>query len=473
MPTATTTTTITGPSPHPTVHKPNKVTSSPSATLSALIDRAGRAFVNHDHYLSQSLVDSAFTLLPSPLSLPDALDDHRKTWDIFRITLEAHVYASSSAAEGVPEYLKEVMLQSPHALMTRMYQRSLTLFTPADGSSKSVAIANVVYIPPSVINTLVYASLKVNCPDVGRVIIEEWLAHRHGCLSSNHTHHDAYKKILAIYCLQILPALEQCDYAKEFLDYESELSPRSREYLRSSLSRVCMQAQVVRQPPPSLPSPPASSSSSILSSPSSDRSFSPVPSSSSSSSSLSTTSTHTVVPSTPKGPRVAQSMTSIAALSSASQSTTSVSSDGTARLARSERPSSSLSDRKQKTEHDTLIRRTLSPATGVITHPTVPSTEIRSPTTIALIKAYVAPILNSTKLTTFLILAVVFPLISMVLRIRRRRRLAAGGAVNTADMVRKRLQVVNEREAGVLRTAWSEIIRVLMDTIKMGGSGLV
>ncbi|PBL03401.1 hypothetical protein ARMGADRAFT_912589 [Armillaria gallica] len=472
MPTATTTTIITSPSPHPTTYKPNKVSSSSSATLSALIDRAGRAFVNHDHHLSQSLVDSAFTLLPSPLLLPDALDDHRKTWDIFRITLEAHVYASPPAAEDVPEHLKEVMLQSSHALMTRMYQRSLTLFTPASGSSKSVASANVVYIPPPVLNTLVYASLKVNCPDVGRVIIEEWLAHRHGRLSSNHTHHDAYKKILAIYCLQILPALEQWDYAKEFLDYESELSPRSREYLQSSLARLCTQTQAVWQRPSSLPSPSASASSSVSTTPSSDRSFSPAPSSSSSSSSssLSTTSTHTVVPSTPKGLHVTQSMTSIAALPSASQSTTSVSSDGTARLARS---ASSLSDRKQKTQRETMIRRTLSPVTNVITHPVVSSTELRSPTTFALVKAYVATILNSTKLTTFLILAVVFPLISMVLRLRRRRRLAAGGAINTADMVRKRLQVVNGREAGVLRTAWSEIVRVLVDTIRMGGSGLV
>ncbi|KAK0480110.1 hypothetical protein IW261DRAFT_1563796 [Armillaria novae-zelandiae] len=472
MPTATTTI-ITGPSPRPSTHKPNKVSSSSSATLSALIDRAGRAFVNHDHHLSQTLVDSAFTLLSSPLSLPDALDDHRKTWDIFRITLEAHVYASPPAAEDVPEHLKEVMLQSSHALMTRMYQRSLTLFTPSSGSSKSVASTNVVYIPPSVLNTLVYASLKVNCPDVGRVIIEEWLAHRHGRLSSNHTHHDAYKKFLAIYCLQILPALEQWDYAKEFLDYESELSPRSREYLQSSLARLCTQTQAVRQRPSSLPSPSASASSSISTTPSSDRSFSPAPSSSSSSSSsssLSTTSTHTVVPSTPKGLHVAQSMTSIAALPSASQSTTSLSSDGTARLARS---ASSLSDRKQKTQRETMIRRTLSPVTNVITHPLVPSTELRSPTTFALVKAYVATILNSTKLTTFLILAVVFPLISMALRFRRRRRLAAGGVVNTADMVRKRLQVVNGREAGVLRTAWSEIVRVLMDTIRMGGSGLV
>ncbi|KAG7451305.1 uncharacterized protein BT62DRAFT_1071880 [Guyanagaster necrorhizus] len=473
MPTATTTTTITGSSPH-TIHKPTKVSSSLSTTLNTLIDRAGRAFVNHDLQLSQSLVDSAFTLLYPPLSLPDALNDNRKTWDIFRITLEAHVYASPPAAEDVPEHLKEIMLQSPHALMTRMYQRSLTLFTPASGSSKSVAMANVVYIPPSVINTLVYASLKVNCSDVGRVIIEEWLAHRHGRLSTIHTHYDAYKKILAIYCLQILPALEQWDYAKEFLDYESELSPRSREYLQSSLARLCIQAQAVRQPPSSLPDPPPSSSfSSTSPSPSSDRSFSPAPSSSSSSSSLSTTSTHTVVPSTSKGLHVAQSMTSITTLPSASQSTTSVSSDGTARLARSDRPSSSLSDRKQKTQRETMIRRTLSPVTSVITHPVVPSTEIRSPTTFALMKAYVASILNSTKLTTFLILAVIFPLISMMLRFRRRRRLTADGTVNTADMVRKRLQAVNGREAGVLGKAWSEIARVLMDTIRMGGSGLV
>lgn len=72
----------------------------------------------------------------------------------------------------------------------------------------------------------------------------------------------------------------------------------------------------------------------------------------------------------------------------------------------------------------------------------------------------------------------------MTLRIRRRRRLALGGvgtpaltggdaSVNTAELVRRRLQAVNGRESGILGTLWSEVVRVVGDTIKMGGSGLV
>lgn len=44
---------------------------------------------------------------------------------------------------------------------------------------------------------------------------------------------------------------------------------------------------------------------------------------------------------------------------------------------------------------------------------------------------------------------------------------------NTAELVRKRLQAVNGRESGILGTIWAEVVRVVGDTIKMGGSGLV
>ncbi len=232
MPTATSTTTVAGQSS--SYSTTLKATSAPSAAsrLGTLIDGAGRAFVNHDYRLTQSLVDSAFTLLHPPVSVPDALDDYRRRWDIFRITLEAHVYTSSSTSDDLPPHLKDLLLQSSQSLATAMYQRSLTLFTPLNGSSKTLATFNVIYIPPPVINTLVYATIKLNSPDVGRVVIEEWLARRDVYTSPAQS--EAYKKLLAIYCLQILPALDQWDYAKEFLDYESELSPKSLEVRRTS-----------------------------------------------------------------------------------------------------------------------------------------------------------------------------------------------------------------------------------------------
>lgn len=222
MTTATSTTTISGPSR--SLSSTTTLKASPAPRLSSLIDSAGRAFVNHDYQLTQSLVDSAFALLPPPTSTPDALNDYRRRWDVFRITLEAHVFTSSSVSDDLPPSLKNLLLQSSHALVTAMYQRSLALFTPDSGPSKS---SNVTCLPSSVVTTLVYASIRVNCPDVGRVMIEEWLAYRDTHSSLGHS--DAYKKLLAIYCLQILPALDQWDYAKEFLDYESELSPKSRQ----------------------------------------------------------------------------------------------------------------------------------------------------------------------------------------------------------------------------------------------------
>lgn len=87
---------------------------------------------------------------------------------------------------------------------------------------------NAAYIPPQVLATLVLASLRVECPDLGRVIIEDWLARRDPIPISVDEGTDGYAKILDLYCLHVLPKLQQWDYAFEFLEYESELSPKTR-----------------------------------------------------------------------------------------------------------------------------------------------------------------------------------------------------------------------------------------------------
>ena len=90
---------------------------------------------------------------------------------------------------------------------------------------------NPAFLPSPVLTTLVYSSLKIDAPDVGRVIIEDWLARREPnySLESQRSEGDGYAKVLDLYCLQVLPKLDQWDYAREFLDYESELPAQHRE----------------------------------------------------------------------------------------------------------------------------------------------------------------------------------------------------------------------------------------------------
>jgi hypothetical protein len=47
------------------------------------------------------------------------------------------------------------------------------------------------------------------------------------------------------------------------------------------------------------------------------------------------------------------------------------------------------------------------------------------------------------------------------------------GKTTTVDLVRQRLLNLGSGNNGILRAAWTEIIRVIGDTIRMGGSGLV
>jgi hypothetical protein len=120
-------------------------------------------------------------------------------------------------------------LLSAAALLATLHTRSLRLFAPADGP----ATPNSAFLPSQVLVTLALSSAKIGCPAAGRGIIEEWLA----CRASNTTAtstvlvtaEDGYEKVLEVYVLNILPALGEWAYAKQFLGYEAELPVQSRE----------------------------------------------------------------------------------------------------------------------------------------------------------------------------------------------------------------------------------------------------
>ena len=124
-------------------------------------------------------------------------------------------------------------MESPQALATSIYSRSLALFTPSNEGLSKTAL-NAAYLPYQVISTLVYCTLKIDAPDVGRIVIEDWLARREPHYSLERPPErlegdGGYEKTLELYTLLILPKLEQWDYAKEFLEYESELTSERRE----------------------------------------------------------------------------------------------------------------------------------------------------------------------------------------------------------------------------------------------------
>lgn len=239
MPTATSTITKTAQPTHlmlkaskgatlPTLSK-----ADPPATLTTLrklYNRAARAFLLRDIALTDSLLESAFALIQPPLDMPDALQTDRRKWDILRITLETTVYSSHPPQETVPESLRSYLIDSPPMILKSSYARSLQLFTPVSARRPN---GSATYLPSQVLITLVFASLKIGCPDSGRIMIEDWLAAREGPSSASTTavepEGDGYEKVLELYCLQVLPKLEQWDYAKEFLDYESELPNSTRQ----------------------------------------------------------------------------------------------------------------------------------------------------------------------------------------------------------------------------------------------------
>ncbi|KAJ6558464.1 hypothetical protein DFH09DRAFT_531137 [Mycena vulgaris] len=453
MPTATSTLTTAAPSPRKLKAAMPLAPPPPStvATLHTLYHRAARAFLLREVPLVHSLLESAFALLHPPEQLQhlDELAPYRSKWDLLRITLETTIYASPPAGD-LPASLRELLAQPPNTLITAAYRRSLSLFTPRAEAQKAA------YIPSAVILTLVYSSLKLEAPDAGRVVVEDWLASRHySLLTSVNPKEEAvnYRKAVEAYCLYVLPKLEQWDYAREFLQYESELLPDARESFQSSLQALHAQAIAARLPPPPPRIPPSPS----LPSP---RPYSPTPSSSSSSSLSSTASMHTVVPATPRPRSKLAAKPATARTTSSSSSTTTATPRATS--------SSVPIDSPPRVFH-------IPPR---LHHPVRASAP---PSTYALLKASLAPYLTSPAKLSAISLATFVLLLILPLLVRRRRAAnmnKAGGDVSggNAELVRRRLLTASAASgggAGLLGRMLGAVVQVVSDTVRMGGSGLV
>ena len=70
-----------------------------------------------------------------------------------------------------------------------------------------------------------YCTLKIDAPDVVRLVIED--------------SEEGYEKTLELYILHMVPKLEQWEYAREFLEYESELTSQRRE-VKFALKFTCL-----------------------------------------------------------------------------------------------------------------------------------------------------------------------------------------------------------------------------------------
>jgi len=206
--------------------------------------------------------------------------------------------------------------------------------------------------------------------------------------------------------------------------------------------------------PPSNPQTPETHSLSSSAS-ASPRSFSPAPSSSSSS--LSTTSTHTVVPAAQRNgvARIARE--------SSSASVSSVS------TAKPQRPQQAKRQNKARSRTPPTFKRTVSIPNhnGTVHH------HSNNVSTLALIREALSAYFASSRLSIGALLAVIIPLFSFFLHLRRRSR--RGLTNSTAvDQVRKRLQQGDAAVAGnIVYRLIGEVVRIVGDTVRMGGSGLI
>ncbi|KAJ3785184.1 hypothetical protein GGU10DRAFT_8179 [Lentinula aff. detonsa] len=509
--------------------------------LDKVYNRAARAFLNRNVALTRELLETGFKSLESASSNLTSL----RKWDILRITFDTMLYTSPPLSPGsqineVP-FLHDMLSKTPQSFVEGIYTRSRQLFLQSENNTGTV-------LPSQVLATLVYSSLKADAPDVGRRMIEDWLAGRgdtaelssswmststsstessmsdgydaDGSMNGDSPRDgintvdggDGYSKILELYCLQVLPKLDQWEYATEFLEYESELDQEVRDNLKISLQSLHAQAIASRLPSSST-SPSASSFSSSLSTPpppTMQRAFSPAPSTSSSSSSLSTTSTHTVVPATPRARPSVQGMSP--STNRILEERSSNGSDGTITpRQRTNGPHHRRTDSKGKgKQRDRTPLASSPPSSNINAHPlspnaltplSLPSMHFNSASqrrqdlsTFALIKASIEPYINhitgassANKFASLMVIFVVVPVFSFLVRmLRRRSRLPKlsvtsgfGAGAASADLVRLRLQSANANSFAmgalgkILAKAWWEIIRVVLDTVKMGGSGLV
>ena len=204
---------------------------STSATLRSLYPRAARAFVLRDIETTHCLLQSAFPILKPPSSTTDSLSDDRKKWDILRITFESTVYSSPpDSTASWPESLRSILTEAPQALVTAF----VVTFHPVWDKRENC-------LPPQALTTLVYTSLRLGVPDVGRMIIQDWLSRREPLdVFGGVRNRDGYDKVLELYILHILPKIGQWDYAKEFLEYESELPAARRDVCSTFILEECL-----------------------------------------------------------------------------------------------------------------------------------------------------------------------------------------------------------------------------------------
>ncbi|KAG1908570.1 uncharacterized protein F5891DRAFT_1273146 [Suillus fuscotomentosus] len=205
-------------------------------------------------------------------------------------------------------------------------------------------------------------------------------------------HSESYHKVLELYCLHVLPRLGEWEYVKEFLSYENELSSDKRRELHLALEAQHTQAlestkreTPKHEPPPSpIPIPPLRSLSSA-----------------SSSSSLSTTSTRTAVPASHR-PKLTRQQ---------SASSTSAVSDVTV-------------TRSPRHHHNQSMPQGSSSASAVhISH--LPPVDhnlatAQPPTSLVFIRSYFNHYFTANRIATLSVLFFLVPLLSLVLRRRRR-----------------------------------------------------
>lgn len=488
MPTATTTVTAEALSDDATsilslkAAKPTVAESSTAATLRSLYPRAAKAFLQRDFALTHSLVTSAFALVgPPTATVEDELEVLRRKWDILRITLEITVYTSPPPSEdALPAQLRDNQTMSPSSLIQSLYTRSVQLFTP------SAQAANPAYLPYQILYTLGSAGVKLGCGDMSRSFIEDWLARR--VPDNNEQGRKGYAKVIELYCVHVLPRLEEWQYAEDFLQYEQELDSELRENLiaavRESHLRTIETRSLVEA---TLQASKAAASSS--SSANSSRAVSPAPSTSSESS----TSTHTATPRTPhpehkkgKGRAGNGTLNGLTHLTPSTPPSRSTDSNATARTvtpraadkgrmngARDSPRGRAGTPTPRSQPRSNVVSPTPQPSrSSTLTPPAV-----RPPTTLTILRTYLHNVLTNAskaKLAAFFLLFVVFPFLSFMLRMRRRRMIMGG--TGTANQVRRRLRGV-EGGAGVttglIANLWEEIVRAVGDTIRMGGGGLV
>ncbi|THH04525.1 hypothetical protein EW145_g5457 [Phellinidium pouzarii] len=449
--------------------------SSSASTLRSLYPRAARALLQRDVALTYSLLVSAFALLTPPESaVPGILDPHRRKWDILRITLETTVFATPPASadpEALPAPLRANLMLSAQGLIATLHARSVRLFTPQAQSPKAA------YLPAQMLVVLVLSSLKLHCADAGRSIVEDWLAQRE---SVERVRNDAegYLRVLELFCLHVLPRLHDWEYAEEFLGYERELTPQSRQSLQLSLKALRKQeieeARSIPSPPPlSIPN----------SSTSSPQRFPSPALSTSSSSSTDTDDTHstrTVVPHTPqrRNQNGTAGRTPTPSVSSSSLSDMKYTNGlGSAHDGHGKRSRSPVSPARAGSS--TFRSRTGVNRVGSDLSPAAASQRAisarSSPSTLTLIKASLRPLFSriSASQFVFALLFVLVPILSFLLR-RRRRRMAGAASDTGVDEVRRRLALrVSEPRAGVLGAMWWGLARAVADAVRMAGGGLV